>query len=742
MTFYTAHNEPRPVRLSEKARRFAWESLHGAYGDMAMRNMDVAMDGVAGFMEMTEYQKYDRAIAKIAAEAPLRICEDELVSGAATLGRAIWHQVPASLNGEGIWSSVSHVTLGFDKAVKHGINATAEEIAGRLSRASSCANVSESTGASSCANVSESAGASSCASPVTESEREILESMQNTISSMRVWHERYMSALKDSKPGVRAALSNVPFEPPTSFHEAVQSLWFLFAFTRLCGNWPGIGRIDAILGGYLKKDLENGVLGIDEAREILASFFIKGCEWIQGNASGGSGDAQHYQNIVISGIGEDGLDITNEVTYLVLDIIEELGISDFPVSARINKDTPEKLLARIAEVMRHGGGVVAVYNEPLIIDALVDFGYPLDEARRFANDGCWEVQVPGKTLFSYYPFDSLQILLEGTLHLSSSQPAHFDNMDDLYSAFKSHLKDQIEQIYSETVKGYNSQAPGKGWGWREAVPCSVMSLFEDGCIENARSYLGGGSKYVVVSPHIGGAPDAGNSLYAIDKLVFKENKASFDELMTILQNNWEGYETLRQYALNKYDYYGNDNDEADAYTARVLNDFADTVMQLNGRQPCPVLFPPGVSTFGRQIDWAPYRAAVPFGRMKGEILSGNTSPTPGTDARGATAIIKSYCKAGLKKQANGAALDIKLFPSTIQGRNGLNALVALMRGFVELGGSFMQLDVMDAEVLRQAQERPGDFKTLSVRVSGWNARFVTLNSKWQDMVISRTAQGL
>ena len=180
-----------------------------------------------------------------------------------------------------------------------------------------------------------------------------------------------------------------------------------------------------------------------------------------------------------------------------------------------------------------------------------------------------------------------------------------------------------------------------------------------------------------------------------------------------------------QYVMNKYTYYGNDDDEADEYTVRVLNDFAGIVLEFNTR--CPVLFPPGVSTFGRQIEWAPYRAAVPFGRKKGEILSGNASPTPGTDITGATAVIKSYCKADLKKQVNGAALDVKLFPSTVEGENGIAALSSLIKGFIKLGGFFMQLDVVDAEVLRRAQENPADYKTLSVRVSGWNARFVTLS---------------
>ena len=151
-------------------------------------------------------------------------------------------------------------------------------------------------------------------------------------------------------------------------------------------------------------------------------------------------------------------------------------------------------------------------------------------------------------------------------------------------------------------------------------------------------------------------------------------------------------------------------------------------------------FIPGVSTFGRQVDWLPNRCATAFGYRKGDILSGNDSPVPGTDLCGATAIIKSYCKADLAKQSCGAALDIKIFPESLGGDNGVPALCALMDGFLALGGFFMQLDAVDTQTLLAAQKDPQKYKTLSVRVSGWNARFVTLNREWQNMIIERSAQ--
>jgi formate C-acetyltransferase len=262
-----------------------------------------------------------------------------------------------------------------------------------------------------------------------------------------------------------------------------------------------------------------------------------------------------------------------------------------------------------------------------------------------------------------------------------------------------------------------------------------VSIFEEGCIEKGLSYLEGGPVYNVFSPHIGGLADTVNSLYAIKKLVFDEKKLTLPELFCILRNDWEGEEALRQYVMNKYTYYGNDSDEVDEIAARLLSDFADAYASCNGKSGYS--HPAGVSTFGRQLEWSPNRLASPHGRKRGEILAANASPTPGSDREGATAIIRSYCKADLTRLATGSALDIKLLPSSVAGEDGIEALVALMRGFVSLGGFFMQPDVVDASLLREAQEHPEGHQTLSVRVSGWNARFVTLNKEWQDMVIEQ-----
>ncbi|MBR2861407.1 MAG: hypothetical protein IKB86_06175 [Clostridia bacterium] len=704
MKFF-AVNGKRPTRLSEKTRAFAWESLNHKYGLDTAKDPCVVMDEYSGFEELSDIKKYDLIIKDIAEKSRIRICTGEKISGAATFGLAIKHLVPATVNGHSIFSSVSHLTIDFETVLKKGVNFIKEQ---SISAAEQYKGTDKEEFALSCVNV---------------------------FDCFEIWHKRYLDELKDREElkDNYQILLKVPFKPAESFYEAVQSIWFVFSFVRLCGYWTGIGRIDWLLGDFLKKDLENGKLTIDEAREILAHFFIKGCEWICGG-NYGSGDAQHYQNIVLAGVDEFGNECTNEVTYLVLDIIEELGISDFPTTVRINQKTSPELLTRVAQVIRQGGGVIAVYNEDLIIKSLTKRGYEISEARKFANDGCWEVQVPGKTFFTYVPFDSLRFLQEDTLK-GYEAGVSFNSFQELYAAYVKTLSIKMEDLLSYVNNERFLQNKNQ-WTWKPTTPCSVISVFESGCIEKGHSYLEGGPVYNVISPHIGGLTDVVNSLYAIKKLVFDDRKVTFEELMEILKNNWEGHEYLRQFALNKYCYFGNDNDEVDAIAKDLVAVFAELCDEINDRSGFDM--PGGISTFGRQIDWAKTRMATPFGKRNNEVLAANFSPTPGTDQIGATAIIKSYCKADLTSMASGAALDVKLLPSSVKGENGIEMIKGLIKGFVSLGGHFMQLDVADIEMLKQAQEHPEDFQNLSVRVSGWNARFVTLNKEWQDMLIAQT----
>ncbi|HQM33341.1 MAG: hypothetical protein GXX88_02855 [Candidatus Hydrogenedentes bacterium] len=572
--------------------------------------------------------------------------------------------------------------------------------------------------------------------PGPRSSEDVLRAMLLCLDAAGVWHQRYMdelTRLAEASAGeqrqhyldVREALRNVPENPPQTFREAVQSLWFMYAFQRLMGTWSGIGRLDAMLGPYLERDLAEGRITLDEARELLAHFWIKGCEWIGAFETRGSGDAQHYQNIVLSGIGPDGTDVTNDVTYLVLDVVEELHISDFPIAVRLNRNTPERLLRRMAEVQRHGGGIVAAYNEEVVIEGLVKFGYPLEEARAFANDGCWETIIPGKTCFIYRPFDGLTIL-QDALALRGGDPVDYPDFEALYAACLERLAHAIDDHHRAA----------DGWALN-GIPTPLVSMFVDGCVETGRSYYDRGAVYTVFAAHMGRLANVANSLHVIKKLVYEDQYVTLPEFLDVVRNDWDGQENLRRLVLNRSTFYGNDNDDADAMAIRVFNDYTDLVARVTERNG--VLRPAGISTFGREIEWR-NTGPSPDGHHRGELLATNCSPSPGTDREGPTAVLKSYCKLDFTRSPNGATVELKLHPDSVKGEAGIDAMAALARAFVDLGGWFMHTDVVDSAMLLDAQRHPEKYPNLSVRIAGWSARFATLTKDWQDMVINRTQQ--
>ena len=685
----------RPIRLSEATRRFCWDSLNGKYGRELEKSDHLTMrrEEAEG---LSPYALYDMMISRIAREVPVRVIPGEMLAGSATLKAASRHVVPVLYeDGETVISSMSHTTLGFDRVIREGIDSYEERI--RARRAQEC----------------------------TDSEDEFLSSLLNVISALRLWHGRYMEAIED--PEEKAALSHVPFRPARTFREGLQSLWFTFAFTRLMGNWPGIGKIDRMLEGLYQADLARGEIAEDEARELLAHFFIKGCEWVTLDVCG-SGDGQHYQNLVLAGVDENGRETAGTVTRLILEVVEELPIGDFPIAVRMRPDSPKWLMELVARVMRHGSGVCSVYNENLVISSLEQYHYPHSDAVQFANDGCWEVQIPGKTRFGYMPMDAYILLQRDVLHLFDDEEVEYAAFDDLLSAYL-HAMDRDMERFHAIADGQISSAH----------PSSVFALFEDGCIEKARDYLDGGPVYNVLSPHYGGLPDAANALLAIRRTVYEDKEMTLMELVRALRNDWEGQEPLRRRIAQREGYFGNDSAPADEMCRLLVQHFIDLARAVHERRG--ILRPPGISTFGRQIEWKDVRGAHAQGKKKGEILSGNLNPAPGTDRESATAIIRSHCSVDLSRLTCGTALDIKLEPSCARGEEGLMGIESLIRGFMALGGFFMQIDVIDNSQLLDAQKHPEKYPTLAVRISGWSARFVTLDENWQRMIIERTAMG-
>ena len=687
-----------PRRLDAGTRRLAARGLSGEFG-RALQNADPALKEMLPSGDITPDARYAAAVALIAESAPLRILPEERIVGAATYREAAILEI----------SSTSHLTPGFDRVLSMGYDGVRASIRERLSNGG-----------------------------LDDKGVNFLTAMLGCLDAAGIWHRRYLEALqqriaessgaqKEHYERVLANACNVPEHPPRTFPEALQSLWFLFVFQRLCGNCPGIGRIDQMLGPYLEQDLRAGTIKLDEARELLAHFWIKGTEWIGRDASGvrNSGDAQHYQNIILSGIDADGADVTNEVTYLVLDVVEELHISDFPVGVRLNERSPQRLVRRVAEVQRFGGGIVSIYNEDIVIRGLVELGIPVREARTFANDGCWEVLIPGKTAFSYRPFDVL-VPLQQTLGLVPGEEAipALPTFEALYQAFHSRLAAMLEEVNRGIDDAFNN-----------GPPAVLISLLVEDCVGKARGYTDRGARYTFVAPHAGGMADATNSLLAIKRFVFDEKLLSLADFVRILRDDWRGHDALRQRIRREMPCYGNGDPAADAMMKRLFDDYTELARKVPLRNG--VFRPAGISTFGREIVWRDHREATAHGFRKGDILATNFSPTPGTDKEGPLAAIRSYCAVDFTRLPNGATLEIRLAPSSVSDEAGVSALASMLRAFIRLGGLYLNVDVIDPTMLRDAQKHPDKYPNLAVRISGWCARFHTLDEDWQEMVIRR-----
>ena len=479
-----------PRRLSAATRELAARYLSGEIGSTLRPAPQAAGD-----------EPYPVQLRRLAAEAETALSPDERLAGAARWLEATFHRFPGTDR-----PSVSHVTADFRHAVTGGLAGLEADIAaGRRANPEGAPFYDE---------------------------------LAACIGAMRLWVERYRAELAERLeespffPRIAAALKQVPERPPRDFFEAVQSLWLFWTFQRLAGNWSGLGRIDELLGPFLDADLEAGRLDLGEAREILACFWIKGTEWITGRRVAG-GDAQFYQNVILAGPGRDGREVCNRVTMLIFDIVEELHISDFPLGVRLSRKSPPPLLRRVAELQSRGGGIVSIYNEEVVIAALVKFGYPEKEACDFTNDGCWETLIPGETAFSYCPFDALQVWQDVFF-----ADCNYPDFESLFAAYSAALRRRLEQVCAGCSGSFN--APDR------TAPTPLLSLLMPSCIRSGRPYNRRGAKYNVVALHAGGLPDVANSFTAVRKLVYEDECCTLNELRGILLRDFGGDERLRR----------------------------------------------------------------------------------------------------------------------------------------------------------------------------------------------------
>jgi formate C-acetyltransferase len=545
----------------------------------------------------------------------------------------------------------------------------------------------------------------------------------------------------------------VPGNPPRTFHEAVQCYWFIHLIERILERQaPGLGeRIDQILNPFCKKDIEEGRMTREEAQELTEHLILKMNE--EGQlvpifAFPGGGMPLTERVFTIGGQTPAGKDATNEVTYIVLDAVKSLGLVHPAVAFRLHKNTPTELLDKAADILKdpNANGLLAFFNDEMVIPFWTGMGMPLEDARNYGNLGCLRSTIPGKSMVSRHfgPFialpkclelalnqgRSLQLFGEKQIGTPTPDPLTFTSVEDVIDAYLS----QFRFFLHKAVTIYNIiDALEEEW-----MPQPFYSSLLDGCIENGqdcRRY-----RYfadTTVQPI--GQVTLFNSLAVIKKLVFDEKKVSMSELLDALKNNWEGREALRQMCINEVPKFGNDDD----YVDLLANDVSLRTTQVvrSFKNIYGGFFEEDGTGSVSYYAWSGFTGPTPDGRKAGDYFNdGTMSPVVGTDKKGPTAVLKSVGKIDHAKTGTHC-LNQKLSPALLSDKYR-DAFLTFMRTFVDLGIHHIQFNIIDRDILLDAQKHPEKYGDLTVRVAGYSAYFVDLEREIQDQIMVRTEQQL
>ncbi len=571
----------------------------------------------------------------------------------------------------------------------------------------------------------------------------------------------------------------VPEHPAASFQEAVQAFWFTHAAMHsTIGRCP-IGRLDQFLWPYYQRDVQAGRLTRARAQELMDCLWMNFAQrtmidreavesaldkdamdrkaavkqqqlglgrepWVRLKSRDWIDAVNHWlQNVMIGGQTPDGRDATNDLTYICLDSQDRLQLTNPVLNLRIHAGTPPELLRRVAEVLRAGGGAPAIFNDQALVPALVRMGYPIEHARDYCNDGCWEVILPGRSEFRFSRVGLLKAL-EWTLNRGRSlltgeaeapdvgDPAACRSFDEFFALYEKQLRVAVTETVDSVTQHYGSAG--------EIAPDPLMSATVEGCIEKAKDYSQGGATYTTFGIVGDGASYTIDSLAAIKRSVYDEGRLSMAELVETLRNNFAGQEALRQYLQSRTPKFGNDDDHADGLAVRLVDSFSGVVQELAAPHPW-IKFPVAVGTFSWVLAIGGGCGASADGRPAESPVSSNFSPSIGADSHGPMADIRSYCKVDQTKLALGAPLDLKVAAGMFQGEAGLQRLMALIQSFGDLKGNILTVTVSDASTLRAAQREPEKYRNLRVRMGGWSAYFVTLSRENQEYHIARVQSG-
>ncbi|MFQ6041996.1 MAG: pyruvate formate lyase family protein [Candidatus Poribacteria bacterium] len=440
-----------------------------------------------------------------------------------------------------------------------------------------------------------------------------------------------------------------------------------------------------------------------------------------------------------------GEDATNPLSMIALKA-GHLKLKQPTIKVRYFDGINEEFWLEVCRLARAGGSI-GIYNDDVEIPAFTSVGVELEDARNYVHYGCCNANVPGKEGSLMERWHSLPKYLELVMNngvdpltgneefgirnaergINRKDIADFKSLDDLLEAFRLQLRHVLE--------AERANAPFIRPEDYSRYSFTLESVFLDDCIENGREWRLGGTKYWHKSQHGCGIATIADSLSAIQKVVFEDKELTLTELRDILNADFEGHEPLRQKLLNRCPKYGNDDDYVDSIAVRVGNIFCDEVLRCNEVRHS-VTFWPEIYTYHHNKGFGASLGATPDGRKKGENISENQSPSYGMDIKGVTACLNSIAKLPTHRTPGGGT-NLKIHPSAVAGEDGLKALSNLLKTYFNRGGQHLQLNILDRKTLEEAQQNPAQYKTLSVRVVGYSAYFVTLSKKVQNDIIER-----
>ena len=562
-------------------------------------------------------------------------------------------------------------------------------------------------------------------------------------------------AARESNPQRKAELeriaevcSHVPAHAPRDFSEALQYYWFVhLGVTTEMNPWDSFcpGRLDQHLYPFYKRGLEEGTLTSDQARELLQCFWIKFNNQPAppkvGVTAAESGTYTDFAQINCGGMKEDGSDGVNEVTYLVLDVIEEMRLVQPSSSIQVSKKNPDRFIQRAARIIRTGFGQPSVFNCDLIVQELIRMGKSVADARNGGSSGCVEVGAFGKEAYILTGYFNLPKVLELTLNngidprtgkrigLETGEPTQFGSFEQLFEAYRR----QLHYLIDVKMRGNNVIERL----YATHMPAPFLSVLIDDCIATGRDYHDGGARYntnYIQGVGLGTITDA---LTAIKYHVFDNKTFSMADLLAALRADFEGHEGLHGTLRQRTPKYGNDDDYADDVMRSVFEAYFQAVdgrPNARGGRYRINLLPTTVHVYFGSV-----MGATPDGRRAGVPLSEGISPVQGVDRQGPTAVLKSAAKMD-HGRTGGTLLNMKFNPQVLDGDDGLVNLKDLIRAYFRLDGHHIQFNVVDAETLRKAQAKPEEYQNLIVRVAGYSDYFVDLGKDLQNEIIARTEQ--